>query len=301
MKEITGDLFDITDADAICVTTNGIVKPNGELVMGKGIALAFKEKWPTLTKVLGNMVREGGNNVHMVKPMKSLTVKRDYMPYIFSFPTKHDWRDMSDINLIIQSCHQLVAWVDQRRKLGDIWTKIVMTRPGCGNGGLDWERVVKPAIKDILDDRFYIISTPPKKGIYGFSGEHRFLSNFWTCHCSAWNLAFTCVEAAYCAAKCDNEEDRKLFVGLNGNEAKKLGRTIKLRSDWDEKKLMIMEFFLNQKFKPGSDLAKQLIMTHPLFLEETNTWGDTYWGVCNGVGENNLGKLLMKIREQLLS
>ena len=64
MKEIKGDIFDyIGIADAICVTTNGIVKKNGELVMGAGIAKAMADKYPDLAKVLGKKVNTTGKNI----------------------------------------------------------------------------------------------------------------------------------------------------------------------------------------------------------------------------------------------
>ena len=59
-----------------------------------------------------------------------------------------------------------------------------------------------------------------------------------------------------------------------------------------------MEEALRKKFSdPG--LRKALLDTGDEYLEEGNTWRDEYWGVCNGIGKNRLGKLLMKIRDEL--
>lgn len=69
--------------------------------------------------------------------------------------------------------------------------------------------------------------------------------------------------------------------------------------DFDLIKVEIMRDLLEQKFYPGSDLAGQLMSTGFVDIIEGNTWGDTFWGVCRGKGENHLGKLLMKIRENL--
>lgn len=82
-------------------------------------------------------------------------------------------------------------------------------------------------------------------------------------------------------------------------EAKRLARKAVLRHDWSDVKLSIMEELLRLKFARGSDLAQQLLNTGDQELVEVNWWNDTFWGVCNGRGANHLGKLLMKIREEL--
>ena len=75
-----------------------------------------------------------------------------------------------------------------------------------------------------------------------------------------------------------------------------MGRKVKLRPDWEEVKISIMKSCLEAKFK-DNDLMEMLKSTAPKYLEETNNWGDKFWGVENGVGENMLGKLLMEIRD----
>ena len=89
------------------------------------------------------------------------------------------------------------------------------------------------------------------------------------------------------------------FTNLNGAAAKKLGRTVKLRPDWNEVKLSVMLEVLRHKFNQNPDLADKLLATGDTLLQEGNTWHDYYWGVCNGKGENNLGKLLMLVRQEL--
>jgi len=143
MIEIKGNIFDI-EADAICVTTNGLTNTKGELIMGKGLALQFKERFPYLPYYFGRNVLEHGNQVFYIKHFSD--------PTIFSFPTKHHWRNPSDINLIKQSAIQLANHVTLLKL-----KKVLLTRPGTGLGGLLWEQV-KPVIESILDDRFYIVS-----------------------------------------------------------------------------------------------------------------------------------------------
>lgn len=140
MIEIQGNIFDCS-CDAICVTTNGIIKNNKEAVMGAGIALEAKNRFPILPKILGQKILESGNKVHL------LYTTNDYC--IVSFPTKHHWRDKSDLDLIKRSILELVGMTNEMK-----WSKVVIPRPGCGNGGLDWKDVKKYMI--YLDDRFLV-------------------------------------------------------------------------------------------------------------------------------------------------
>ena len=91
----------------------------------------------------------------------------------------------------------------------------------------------------------------------------------------------------------------KEFTELNPSKAKQLGRKVKLRKDWEEVKTNIMYDICLAKFTQNQDLKEKLLKTGNAILIEGNWWNDTYWGVCNGIGENNLGKILMKIREEL--
>lgn len=125
------------------------------------------------------------------------------------------------------------------------------------------------------------------------------MSNFYECLIIYDGYAYKSTEAAYQASKCENERDRLMFVALNPGSAKRLGRNVKLRPDWDEIKIDVMRDLLYQKFQPYYELGRKLVETGDEDLVEGNTWGDTFWGVCNGVGENNLGKLLMEVRANL--
>jgi ribA/ribD-fused uncharacterized protein len=107
------------------------------------------------------------------------------------------------------------------------------------------------------------------------------------------------VEHAYQAAKTFDLDERRVIRKVNTpGEAKRLGKKVTMRQDWDLVKLKTMEFLLRQKFS-YEHLRDALIATGDAELIEGNTWGDTYWGVCNGVGENHLGKLLMTIRTDI--
>jgi ribA/ribD-fused uncharacterized protein len=143
------------------------------------------------------------------------------------------------------------------------------------------------------------IGTHDDHNIKGFYGEFDFLSNFYQSTVTIDGYAYLSSEAAYQAAKCKNKKDKLQFVGIQANTAKQLGRRIELRPDWEAVKLQVMEDLVRAKFAQNKSLADKLVSTGNKYLEETNYWNDTYWGVCKGKGNNNLGKILMKIRTEL--
>lgn len=144
MREVVGDLWE-TECEARCITTNGITLHDGTAVMGAGIARQAKERYPWLPRHLGMLLRERGNHVYYLGKWEKAK--------LITFPTKHDWRDPSDLSLIRQSCQELKA-------LG-IKGTVIMTRPGCGNGGLDWA-AVKPILEQELPEENYVVISPPE-------------------------------------------------------------------------------------------------------------------------------------------
>lgn len=135
--------------------------------------------------------------------------------------------------------------------------------------------------------------------INGFFGPYRFLSNFEYADIRLDGNVYPTTEHAYQAAKTLNVLERE-EIRLCGEPkfAKRLGRKVTMRRDWDAIKYSIMLDLNRQKYL-HPHLAKKLLATVNAYLEETNTWGDTYWGVCNEEGENNLGKILMQIRAEI--
>ena len=136
------------------------------------------------------------------------------------------------------------------------------------------------------------------KKIEQFRGEYAFLSNFYELPTPLYyeGVTYLSTEAAFQAAKCSRWEDRKQFSKMAPNDAKRLGRKIQLRPDWEQVKIRVMRDLLYAKFQNNDELCDKLLSTGDAELVEGNTWHDTFWGVCNGVGENNLGKLLMEVR-----
>ena len=138
--------------------------------------------------------------------------------------------------------------------------------------------------------------------INSFRGEHAFLSNFYTSSVYLDDEPYISVEHAYQAAKTLIYVEReRIRRAPKPGDAKRLGKKVTLRSDWNEIRLSIMEDLLRQKFTLHKFLGEWLVETGDEELQEGNTWGDRYWGTVNRVGENHLGKLLMRIREELKS
>lgn len=137
------------------------------------------------------------------------------------------------------------------------------------------------------------------KTIDSFMNENRFLSNFWMQPVEYDGAVYPCNESAFQAAKCLDSKDRKPFETMGPSDAKRAGRRVKLRSDWESVKISVMTDIVRKKFAPGSGLAEKLLATGDAQLIEGNTWNDTFWGVCRGRGRNELGKILMKVRDEL--
>lgn len=128
--------------------------------------------------------------------------------------------------------------------------------------------------------------------INSFTGNYRFLSNFWPSTVSIEGYSYPTVEHAYQAMKTlDINQRQRIRDAANPGIAKKMGREIKLRPDWELLKLLYMTTLIENKFFPDSQLASMLLATGDDELVEGNNWGDTYWGVCRGKGENHLGKI----------
>lgn len=129
-----------------------------------------------------------------------------------------------------------------------------------------------------------------------FRGELFFLSNLFETKIQIGNFTFENAEAAFQSFK--DLKRQKEFEKIDGVTAKKLGKKVNLRNNWTDVKIEIMELVLKEKFS-NEILKQKLIATGDLELIETNHWKDFFWGVCEGKGRNELGKILMKIRGEL--
>lgn len=137
--------------------------------------------------------------------------------------------------------------------------------------------------------------------IDSFSGPYFFLSNFYRMPVEYDGLYYKTVEHAYQGAKSLDPNFRSAIRSApTAGMARKLGRWVVLRPNWDGLKVGIRRQLLESKFdKANPELRNLLLATKDWTLIEGNTWGDRFWGVCEGKGENMLGRLLMNIREEI--
>lgn len=145
MTELVADLWWVAEqnADAVCITTNGTITRGGRGVMGRGVALQATQRYPRMRKTLGAHLVEHGNHVGILLPGP---------PALVSFPVKREWHEAADLDLIERSTHELLILTQDRG-----WTRVVLPRPGCGNGRRQWE-TVKPILADYLNDRFVVVT-----------------------------------------------------------------------------------------------------------------------------------------------
>ncbi len=137
--------------------------------------------------------------------------------------------------------------------------------------------------------------------ILQFIGKYHFLSNFYISPAAYDGMVFPSSEAAYQAAKTLDIDKRRAFLNATPSQAKRMGRKVKIREDWDSIKIHVMRTIVMDKFQRSPDLLKCLLETGDQEIVEGNYWGDKFWGVCDGEGENHLGKILMKIRDDAKS
>ena len=133
-----------------------------------------------------------------------------------------------------------------------------------------------------------------------FMDDYEFLSNYHRSPIEVDGIVYATVEHAFHAAKTfDLEEKRAIARAATPGDAKRMGRKVQLRPDWEQVKVGIMEELVRLKFTTHADLLAKLQATGDAELIEGNWWKDTFWGVCRGTGQNQLGLILMKVRSEL--
>lgn len=134
--------------EAAAITTNGAIRKNGNAVCGKGQALEAKTIFPGLETQLGQYLRRYGNRAFYM----GIHEIGGHLTSLVTFPTKHDYRNNSDLALIEKSAHQIKHIADKFEL-----SKIYLPPVGCGLGKLDYEKQVRPIIRDILDDDRFVV------------------------------------------------------------------------------------------------------------------------------------------------
>ena len=116
--------------------------------------------------------------------------------------------------------------------------------------------------------------------------------------------SFACVEQWFVYNKVKEDEVKKIILKTsNPKKCRAIGRSKNVKVDmeeWENIRIHVMKTGLEAKFRQNKTLAKRLKETYPNELVEINWWNDVFWGRCNGVGQNQLGKLLMEVREELI-
>ena len=133
-----------------------------------------------------------------------------------------------------------------------------------------------------------------------FEDEFEFLSNFSPHPIEFDGRTWPTAEHLFQAMK-TTDPTRQEFIRLQPTpgKAKRAGHTAVLISDWEETKIQVMLVVIRAKFSQHPELQEKLLATGNVELVEGNHWGDRFWGVCNGRGSNNLGKILMLVRTEL--
>lgn len=138
-----------------------------------------------------------------------------------------------------------------------------------------------------------------------FRGKYYFLSNFYNAKVEWEGITYLNNESAFQSAKVLDKEVRLKFANLDPSSGKRKGRHVQLRYDWEKVKFNIMYEIVKAKFSQNQDLKEKLLLTGDEHLEEGNTWHDNLYGNCsckrceNIKGQNKLGKILEKVREEL--
>ena len=157
-------------------------------------------------------------------------------------------------------------------------------------------KMLHPAVWELLRK-----NEKPDFSIRCFDGPYAFLSNFYQAPIVFDGLCYGTSEAAFQAQKTLSPEKREEFTHFTPGKAKRAGKKLKLRVDWEEVKLNLMDEIVRAKFAQNPDIAARLLATGDRELVEGTVWHDIFWGIdlATGKGENHLGRILMKIRSDL--
>ena len=139
------------------------------------------------------------------------------------------------------------------------------------------------------------------KVINRFVGNYSFLNNFHPSTIYVDGISYPTIEHAYQCHKTLDQSSRDIIRNAKDPmSAKKLGRSLMLREDWDLVKVDLMRKFIRLKFE-NPILREMLVSTGDAELIQDNLWNDRFWGVCKGVGENWLGKILVEVRNEIVA
>lgn len=162
MYQLYGNFWDAADQfDGLVITTNGYVKTNGNAVLGRGIAKEATDRFPWLAYNLGRNLTQFGNKVFQYGLVPAEIRNTKYDQFLYTFPVKPafgpngemGWKADADLKIIERSAEQLLQLVESYPTS----YRVLIPRPGCGNGHLKWEDV-KPVLDPLFDDRFTVVT-----------------------------------------------------------------------------------------------------------------------------------------------
>lgn len=134
---------------------------------------------------------------------------------------------------------------------------------------------------------------------YKTNEPYGFLNNFKKARMFIYSKWWNNVETPYQSRKCSiPEEAIWIWESKTPREARDRGQLVQMVSDWDKIKVGVMKQCVMAKFLQHTDLRAQLMATGDEELIEDSPV-DNFWGQINGVGQNNLGKVLMEVREAI--
>lgn len=232
---------------------------------------------------------------------------RVHRPHLLGNPFSH--RRGTDAQVVVgsrlEAVHAHRTWLWQSGQAGAVWQelwRLALLINADGTPRLLTLRCActgDPCHADTLAHAVACIrhERQMRKVIAEFRGRWSDLSNFSAAEVHLDGELYPTVEHAFQAAKSLSPEVRACVrAAPTAAQAKRIGRHVELRADWEAVKVVIMRDLLARKFMwpVHSDV---LAATEDRVLVEGNTWGDHFWGVCAGRGENMLGALLMSIRD----
>jgi hypothetical protein len=141
VRELVGELWTYHGRVPVGITTNGSSTRAGLAVMGRGCAAEAARRWPALRREVGERLRRAGNHVQWIEAYS-----------LFTFPVKHRWWEAAELALIRRSAEELMALVEANG-----WRRVILPRPGCGNGRRTWAEV-RSVLEPICDDRILVIA-----------------------------------------------------------------------------------------------------------------------------------------------
>lgn len=287
-----GSAKEFTEAGELAIDSY-IDKIAQEFMLSPGVAAQKTQQVVNLRnlKVAGQQFTKADldeNSVYIGRPIDNANYKLEGSPYQNPFKIK----DGVSREKVIEDYRK---YAEEQLAKNPNWLE-----PLVGKNLVDWcapEACHGDVLKELIEKRYGQLDAAKAAPIESFQGDFRFLSNFFPAPVTIDGITYKNAEAAFQASKTTDVEVKKQFSNLDGAAAKSLGKKIQLRSDWENVKVAEMQRIVIAKFEQNAGLKQRLADTGNAELIEGNTWGDTFWGVSKGQGENQLGKILMSLRQ----